>query len=72
MGSMKNESYRRSDRVYFYKLGLSNTAGRSSGNYWLMETLTGIKAMLKHQNVSRSVQSVDSTGHALLVLPHTF
>ena len=58
---MNTKSYQRSDRVHFYDVGLAgaggqlpiNTAKKAREDKWRLETLTGIKAMLKHQNVSR-------------------
>ena len=63
---MNTKSYQRSDRVHFYDVGLAgaggrlpiNTAKKARDDKWRLETLTGIKAMLKHQNVSRLCLSV--------------
>ena len=48
----------RSDNVVFYKLGFKgkdrdeHPKGAPSYNAWRMKNLTGIKAMLGHENVS--------------------
>ena len=58
--SMGKTSHRRSNRVYFYDVGLVGADGKvpyhvvklAAKQKWRVETLTDIKAMLKHQNVS--------------------
>ena len=62
---MGKNNHKRSDKVHFYNLGLAGAGGqlpshsvqRAKEESWRVETLTAIKAMLTHQNVSPQTES---------------
>ncbi|XP_033743425.1 methyltransferase-like protein 24 [Pecten maximus] len=67
--SMNTDSHRRSPKVYFHNLGLSNFNGTTPEANWKMLTFQGIRQELNHQNIIPDIIKMDIEDWEWHVIP---